>query len=79
MAANEGWTVRKVAGELRPDERFIFADDLGGEGEALTVVAVGADMFGTTEVEVEELDFTLDIGTNQMVTMATDKEEDEDG
>lgn len=70
------WLVRKTAHALRPGDRFIFADDLGGEGEALTVVAVGADMFGTTEVDVEELDFTLDLGTNQMVTMAIEEEEE---
>jgi len=68
------WLVRKVASELRPGERFIFADDLGGEGEVVTVESL-ATFFGTTEVAVEEFDFTLDLGDRQMVTMATDEEE----
>jgi hypothetical protein len=33
-------------------------------------------MFGTTEIEVEELDFTLDFGTKQWVTMETEEEGD---
>ena len=74
---SKDWTVRKAAGLLVPGERFIFADDLGGEGETLTVVAVGADTYGTTEIEVEELDFTLDVGTRQFVTMAPEGDDDE--
>lgn len=70
------WLVRKAAGLLKPGEKFIFADDLGGEGEVLTVMAISADMFGTTEVEVEELDFTLDLSTKGWVTMAGEDEED---
>lgn len=64
------WTVRKTAHELRPGERFVFAKDLGGEGDVVTVESVSADMFGTTEVETEELDFTLNLGTKQWVTIA---------
>lgn len=69
------WLVRKAAGLLKPGEQFIFADDLGGEGETVTVVAVGPDMFGTTEIEVEELDCTIETLTKQWVTMAGDEEE----
>jgi hypothetical protein len=68
--------VRKAAGLLKPGERFIFAEEFGGEGEVLTVRAISADMFGTTEIEVEELDFTLDFGTKQWVTMETEEEGD---
>lgn len=73
-STNGDWTVRKAAGLLKPGEKFIFADDMGGEGETLTVVAVSADMFGTTEVEVEELDFTLDLSTTGWVTVTTSDE-----
>jgi hypothetical protein len=63
------WTVRKIASLLRPGERFVFADDLGGEGQTLTVEST-ANSFGTIEVATEELDFTVDLGSRQMVTMA---------
>jgi hypothetical protein len=73
---SDRWLVRKAAGLLKPGERFIFAEEFGGEGEVLTVRAISADMFGTTEIEVEELDFTLDFGTKQWVTMETEEEGD---
>jgi hypothetical protein len=72
--ATSDWLVRKVAQELRPGERFVFTEAIGGEGQTLTVTAVSADMFGTTEVEVKELDCTIDLGTRQWVTMAPDVE-----
>jgi hypothetical protein len=69
MMASNDWTVRKVASELRPGDRFVFSDDLGGEGEVVTVEAA-ANLLGTVEVQTEELDFDLDLGERQMVTMA---------
>lgn len=68
--AMSDWTVRKVADELRPGDRFIFSDDLGGEGEIVTVEERSANMFGTIEVATEELDFTIDLLDRQMVTLA---------
>lgn len=72
--STEDWVVRKAAGLLKPGEQFIFSDDLGGEGQTLTVESVSADMFGTTEIAVEELDFTLDLSTKQWVTVTTSEE-----
>jgi len=69
------WTVRKRAELLRPGDRFIFSDDLGGEGEVVTVESRSANMFGTIEVQTEELDFTLDLGNTQFVTVATEEED----
>jgi hypothetical protein len=69
------WLVRKVADALVPGDRFIFSDDLGGEGEVVTVESRSANMFGTIEVDTEELDFSLNLGDRQMVTMATEEEE----
>ena len=68
------WTVRKSVRLLREGDRFIFAEELGGEGEVLTVTGISADMFGDTEVYTEELDFNLDVSSTQMVTMATEEE-----
>jgi hypothetical protein len=59
---------------LRPGDRLIFSEEMGGEGEVLTVEGT-ANSFGTIEIAVEELDFTIDAEFNQMVTLA--KEEDE--
>lgn len=73
-----GWLVRKVADDLMPGDRFIFAEDLGGEGEVVTVESRSANMFGTIEVDTEELDFSIDLGDRQMVTMATEEEEGND-
>lgn len=70
------WIVRKAAGLLKPGERFVFSEDLGGEGQVLTVTAVSADMFGDTEIATEELDFDLDVRTKQWVTMAREEEQD---
>jgi hypothetical protein len=67
-----GWTVRKAAMLLTPGERFIFAEDIGGEGEVLTVVSA-TDTFGTTEIETEELDFPIDVISKQWVTMGPAK------
>lgn len=78
MEHSTDWTVRKAARLLKPGEKFIFSDDLGGEGQTLTVMGISADMFGTTEVEVEELECTLELGTTQWVTVATSEELEEE-
>lgn len=63
------WQVRKTARVLESGDRIIFSDDLGGEGEVLTVESA-TNLMGTMAVETEELDFTLDLDQSTMVTMA---------
>lgn len=63
------WTVKKTADSLTPGDRIIFAEDMGGEGETLTVEGT-ANHFGTIEIAVEELDFTLDANARQWVELA---------
>jgi hypothetical protein len=65
MATNE-WTVRKRANLLEPGEKFVFDRDLGGEGEVVTVKAVG-NYFGTTAITTE--DFDIEVVSGQMVTL----------
>lgn len=50
----------KFANELRAGDKFIFGEDLGGEGEVLTVDS-SVTYYGTTYVGTEELDFTIDM------------------
>lgn len=71
------WTVRKFADSLRPGDRFIFGDEIGGEGEVVTVESI-ANYFGTTEVQTEEMDFTIDVISSQPMRMAPPDEEKED-
>lgn len=66
--------VRKAAGLLAPGERFVFTEDLGGEGEVLTVVSI-AETFGTTSIETEEVDFDIDVQSKQWLTMATEEDD----
>jgi hypothetical protein len=73
----EEFIVSKPASQLRPGDRFIFDEEMGGEGEVLTVKAVSPDMFGIMELETEELDFNLDVVPYQWMQIAP--EEDEDG
>lgn len=73
---SDGWLVRKAASLLKPGERFIFTEDMGGENEVVTVVSTG-DAFGTLAIETEELDFDLDVTTNQMLTMALPEDDDD--
>lgn len=60
---------RRAAHRLRVGERFIFDQDLGGEGEILTVEST-ASMFGTITVWTKELDHTLDVGASTFLTLA---------
>jgi len=64
------WLVKKRADTLRPGDRMIFSDDMGGEGETVTVEGV-ASYFGSTEIETLEYDFTIDTLSNYMVTIDT--------
>lgn len=63
------WTVRKRADLLVPGDRFIFAEELGGEGEVLTVESAGK-AFGDVEIQTEEIDFCIDLSDTTMVTLA---------
>ena len=69
MPDNE-WTVKIAADNLKPGDRFIFGEDLGGEGEVVTVESRSPNMFGTIEVQTEELDFDIDLDVSQFVTAA---------
>lgn len=66
-----GWSVRKRADILQPGDRFIFSEEIGGEGETLTVERA-AEAYGIVEVRTEELDFTLTLAPFTLVTMAVD-------
>lgn len=71
------WMVRKAAKLLKPGERFIFAEELGGEGEVLTVVS--ATDVGITIIETEEYDdCTIEVMSSHWVTMAPDDEKEEE-
>lgn len=63
------WTVRKRAGALLTGDRFIFSEDLGGEGQALTVNHI-LTAFGTVEIHTDELDFSVDTTQHTMVMLA---------
>lgn len=69
-----GWTVRKKAFLLKPGERFVFDEDLGGEGDVVTVEYT-VDLWGTIEIQTEELKETVDLDMNTWVTMAPEEEE----
>jgi hypothetical protein len=71
---DEEFIVSKPASQLRPGDRFIFTEEMGGEGEVLTVKGVGADTFGTMEIETEELDFNLDVLTHQWMQIAPEED-----
>lgn len=68
MAETERWTVRKRAGLVRQGDRFIFASDLGGEGETVTVAAV-AMWGGVVSFMVEEQDATIEATARTMLTL----------
>lgn len=76
MATSEEFVASKPASELRPGDRFVFAEDLGGEGEVVTVASTG-DAFSTLAIETDELDFDIEVVSSQMVTIAPEEEEEE--
>lgn len=71
---SEEFVVSKPASQLRQGDRFIFAEDIGGENEVVTVVSTG-DSFGTIAIETEELDFTIETLSHQWLTIAPEEEE----
>lgn len=66
------WTVRKGVDHLKAGDRFIFADDLGGEGQTLTALGPANNELGTRLVGTEELDFDLEFYGNAWVTLVSD-------
>jgi DNA-binding MurR/RpiR family transcriptional regulator len=74
---SDEWVVRKTAQALRPGDRFIFTEEMGGEGEVVTVVSL-ADTYGIAVIETEELDFAIEAMSHQWLTIAPEEEE-EDG
>lgn len=71
---NEEFIVSQPASQLRQGDRFIFAEDIGGEGEAVTVVST-VDTFGTIAIETEELDFDIEVLAHQWMQIAPKEEE----
>lgn len=67
--------VRKSVAALAPGDRFIFAAEHGGEGQAVTVKGK-RNAFGTVSVEVEEFDHELDYAGHQWVDIAPPAEDE---
>lgn len=72
--SGKDFIVSKPAKEMRSGDRFIFAEDIGGEGEVVTVVAL-VDTFGTIAIETEELDFDVEVLAHQWLQIAPEEEE----
>jgi hypothetical protein len=70
-----GWQVRKTADALTPGDRIIFSEEMGGEGEVLTVEGI-SNSFGTIEIATEELDFELMASHNQFISIDLTEYED---
>lgn len=68
------WSVVKAADSLVPGDRVIFGEEIGGENEVVTVESI-ANHFGITEVQTEELDFTIDVISVQPMRLAPPEEE----
>lgn len=52
--------ILRFANELKRGDAFIFSEELGGEGEVLTVDSA-VTYYGTTEVMTEEMPFTISL------------------
>ena len=66
--ARSGWNVQIRADKLTPGMQFVFEDQIGGEGEVLTVTGIGI-YFGTVSISVEEEDFDIDVTTTTMLSV----------
>jgi len=71
------WQMHKRPDALKPGDRIIFSDAMGGEGETVTVECVTAFM-GDVVIHTEELDFGLGVVASQMIEIDL-TEEEEDG
>lgn len=67
----QNWVVKKVAGSLAPGDWFVFSEDLGGEGEHVKLEGK-ATYLGTVELWCEDLDYSIDVQENTMITMVVD-------
>lgn len=63
------WTVVLRADLVRPGQQFLFSEELGGEGEWVTVVANSGNLFGTVALETEEFDFDIEVQNTTMLTV----------
>jgi hypothetical protein len=71
-----GWQMQKTADALKPGDRIIFSEAMGGEGQVLTVDTI-ANYFGTVDITTLELDFDLSASENQWISIdLTEDEED---
>jgi hypothetical protein len=66
------WAIRKRADQLRPGDRFIFDDSLGGEGAILTVESINP-YYGTVEVWTEEEGYSIGMTDKTFVTIAPEE------
>jgi len=74
----EEFVVSKPASQMRPGDRFIFDEEMGGEGEVVTVVSL-TDTYGIAVIETEELDFAIEALSHQWLTIAPEEEEEGNG
>lgn len=70
------WNVVKAADSLCPGDRIIFGEEIGGENEVVTVEWV-ASTYGSTAIDTEELDFSIDVLSSQPIRLAPPEEESE--
>lgn len=66
--SSRDWEIRKVVTALVPGQRFVFASELGGEGQTLTTEGQ-SNLFGTVSVSVEELDEPIYLTASTWVTV----------
>lgn len=67
-ARGTNWDVRTLAVRLEVGDRFVFAEDLGGQGEVLTVASRRYNR-EIVVVSTEELDHTIEIHERTFVTL----------
>lgn len=63
------WTVKMRADTVRPGLQFLFTEEMGGEGEWVTVVANSGNLFGTVALETEEFDFDIEVQNTTMLSV----------
>jgi hypothetical protein len=71
QAANE-WRVQKPARELTAGDRIIFSDEMGGEGEVVTVESA-TNLLGSIAIHTEELDFGIVAQPHQWINIAVEE------
>lgn len=76
MKELDGWQMQKTADALKPGDKIIFSEAMGGEGQVLTVDTI-ANYFGTVDITTMELDFDISANANQWISI--DLTEDADG